>query len=81
LLLDVYFGSLSVQIFSVRSLIFTIMYKLKPVVRVPLLIENTSRMYKLKDLQQMSFAEVPKSEKSDKVNVVTAFHLFVLIIY
>ncbi|XP_060840110.1 uncharacterized protein LOC132921230 isoform X1 [Rhopalosiphum padi] len=43
------------------------MYKLKPVVRVPLLIENTSRMYKLKDLQQMSFDEVPKSEKSDKL--------------
>ncbi|XP_025206548.1 uncharacterized protein LOC112602598 [Melanaphis sacchari] len=43
------------------------MYKLKPVVRAPPLIENTCRMYKLKDLQQISFAEVPKSDKSDKL--------------
>jgi len=56
------------------------MYKLKPVFRVPLVIENTCRMYKLKDLQQMSFAEVPKNDKSGKVNVVTVFHLFVLLI-
>ncbi|XP_008190020.1 uncharacterized protein LOC100167297 [Acyrthosiphon pisum] len=43
------------------------MYKLKPVVPVPMLIENTCRMYKLKDLQQMSFSGVPMSDKSDEL--------------
>lgn len=51
------------------------MYKLKPVVPVPMLNENTCRMYKLKDLQQMSFSGVPMSDKSDEVSVVSVFHL------
>ncbi|XP_022170514.1 uncharacterized protein LOC111033881 isoform X2 [Myzus persicae] len=46
------------------------MYKLKPVVPVPLLIESTCRMYKLKDLQQMSFSRVPMSDKCDELQDV-----------
>ncbi|XP_015374969.1 PREDICTED: uncharacterized protein LOC107169671 isoform X2 [Diuraphis noxia] len=42
------------------------MYKLKPVVPVPTLGESTCRMYKLKDLQQISFSGMPMIDKSDE---------------
>lgn len=68
----------SIQIYSVRSPIFTIMYKLKPVFRVPLQIENTCRMYKLKDLQQTSFVGVPTSDKSNEVSFDAVSHFLTI---
>jgi len=53
------------------------MYKLKPVVPVPTLLENTCSMYKLKDLQHISFSGMSMSGKCDEVSVVVVFPLYI----